>query len=63
MKLFSSSGFHAVDYMDGELRLTPITAFTSRNDDDRRVEPVTQSGDGDYVIPHPDRVQRRLLPM
>lgn len=45
MRLFSSSGFFAVDFMDGELHLTPITAFTSRDDDDRRVEPITQSGD------------------
>jgi hypothetical protein len=56
MRLFSSSGFYAVDYMDGELHLTPIVAFTSRDDDDRRVEPITQSGEGDYVLPHPDRL-------
>lgn len=56
MRLFSSSGFYAVDFIDGELHLTPITAFTSRDGDDRRVEPITQSGEGEYVLPHPDRV-------
>jgi hypothetical protein len=57
MKLYSSSGFNIVE-PDGEggLKLTPITSFVARDDEDRTVEPIPQVSD---ELPHPARLVMR----
>jgi hypothetical protein len=59
MKMYSSSGFNIVE-PDGQggLKLTPITSFIARDEEDKTVEPIPQPSD-EFSLPHPARLVMR----